>query len=156
MEGTQGGFATAVNCMDGRVQDPVTDWLKDLCCVEYVDVITEPGPVRLLAEGDAVAADSIRRRVEVSVRAHGSSVVAVVAHGDCAGNPVSPEEQQTQLLRAVERVAGWDLGVSVLGLWVDEGWEVQQLGAGGTPMTCPHGVSPASDRADRARQGELT
>jgi len=156
MDETQGGFATAVNCMDGRVQDPVTDWLKDLCCVEYVDMITEPGPARLLVEGDTATADSIRRRVEVSVRAHGSSVVAVVAHDDCAGNPVSPAEQQTQLLRAVERVAGWDLGVSVLGLWVDESWEVQQLAAGGTPMHCPHGAVPDGGPAGAPRQVDAT
>ena len=42
-------FATAINCMDGRVQLPVTAFLKKKYGVDYVDVITEPGPNGILA-----------------------------------------------------------------------------------------------------------
>jgi hypothetical protein len=36
-------FATALNCMDGRVQDAVAKWTKDHFNVMYVDAVTEPG-----------------------------------------------------------------------------------------------------------------
>ena len=43
-------FCTVVNCMDGRVQLPVIRYLQDRIEVLYVDSVTEPGPVRSLAE----------------------------------------------------------------------------------------------------------
>jgi len=43
-------FATAINCMDGRVQTPVIKWLKNEYKVNYIDMITEPGPNKILAE----------------------------------------------------------------------------------------------------------
>ncbi len=36
-------FATALNCMDGRVQDTVAEWAKQHFNVTYVDAVTEPG-----------------------------------------------------------------------------------------------------------------
>ena len=49
-----GDFGTAISCIDGRVQQPVSDWLKLYCHVRWVDLVTEPGPDRLLAAGPAV------------------------------------------------------------------------------------------------------
>ena len=43
-------FATAINCMDGRAQEPVIEYMKKSYGVDYVDMITEPGPNRILAE----------------------------------------------------------------------------------------------------------
>lgn len=46
-------FCTAINCMDGRVQLPVINYLKKHFKVNYVGSITEPGEVGrdfLLAE----------------------------------------------------------------------------------------------------------
>ena len=37
-------FCTAINCMDGRVQLPVIRFLQERFKVDYVDVISEPGP----------------------------------------------------------------------------------------------------------------
>jgi hypothetical protein len=66
-------YATAINCMDGRVQFPVTEWLKYRFSVDYVDRITEPGPVRVLAEDlFQPAIDLIRNKVFSSIRFHNS------------------------------------------------------------------------------------
>ena len=125
---TDGRFATAVNCMDGRVQIPVVEWLKKQYGVDYVDMITEPGPERLLAENkDRISIESIRRRLEISVRRHSSNLVAVVGHQDCAGNPADKETQLRQLSNAGKTVESWNFGVRVVELWVDEKWEVQRL-----------------------------
>jgi len=121
-------FGSAINCMDGRVQIPVTDWLRSHYGVDYVDMITEPGPVRFLAEGkDQWVVASIRRRLEISVNRHKSEVAAITAHHDCAGNPVPKETQLEQILAAIKTVEGWNFKARVVGLWVDENWEVQEV-----------------------------
>jgi len=114
-------FATAINCMDGRVQIPVIEWLKRQYGVDYVDMITEPGPERLLAEGkDQTGTESIQKRLEISVARHNSNLVAVVGHHDCAGNPAGKETQLEQILAAIRTVESWNLEVRVIGLRVDE------------------------------------
>jgi hypothetical protein len=42
-------FCTVVNCIDGRVQLPVIEFLKNRFGVDFVDCITEAAPVRILA-----------------------------------------------------------------------------------------------------------
>jgi len=121
-------FATAINCMDGRVQIPVIDWLRRQYGVDYVDMITEPGPERLLAEAkDLTACASIRRRLEISVTRHNSNLVAIVGHHDCAGNAAVKETQLEQILTAIKTVEAWKINIKVIGLWVDENWEVHEV-----------------------------
>jgi len=125
-----GKFATAINCMDGRVQLPVINWLKDNLSVDYVDMITEPGPERILAEGNAAAQDSIKSRVLISVNKHGSDTILVAAHHDCAGNPVTRAQHETHIRQSVIRVASWKLPVKrILGAWVGENWKVEIIEA---------------------------
>jgi carbonic anhydrase len=121
-------FATAISCMDGRVQIPVIEWLKKQYGVDYVDMITEAGPERLLAEGkDRRCIESIQKRLQISVTRHNSKLVAIVGHHDCAGNPTDKETQLRQLSNAEKTVESWNFGVRVVGLWVNEKWQVQRL-----------------------------
>lgn len=118
-------FATAVNCMDGRTQLPVIEWMKREFGVEYVDSVTEPGPIKILAEApESAQAKSILGRVAISVEKHGSRNVVIVAHFDCAGNPVPKETQLGQLARALATVRGWGFPAEVVGVWVDDSWQV--------------------------------
>lgn len=124
-------FGTVVNCMDGRIQAPARRFLKDRFAVEYVDAITEAGPIRILAEGhpEAVVA-GIRERLRVSVEAHDSGKVAVVAHAKCAGNPVDREVQMIQLDKSLRTIEGWFPGVEVIGIWIapmDGVWVVEEV-----------------------------
>lgn len=125
--GHHGRFATAINCMDGRVQLPVINWMKENLSVDYVDMITEPGPDRILAEGSSFAAvDSIRTRVLISVDKHGSDTILMVSHGDCAGNPVSREEHEEHLRRSIARIESWRLPVKrIIGAWIGADWKVE-------------------------------
>jgi carbonic anhydrase len=121
-------FATAINCMDGRVQAPVTEWMQRTFGVTFVDMITAPGPIKVLTGHDPMTAENIRQRTELSVHKHGSRVVALVAHADCAGNPVTKEESLEQLKAGIEVVRDWELPVTIAGLWVDfPEWNVEQL-----------------------------
>jgi len=121
----EGTFATAINCMDGRCQEPVTNWLKATFGVDFVDAITEPGADKALTEGSSTQVESVRSRVLVSVNGHGSKHVAIVGHHDCAGNPVSKEKHLEMTRQAVQNVIAWKLPVRVVGLWVDENWQVE-------------------------------
>lgn len=119
------GFATAINCMDGRTQVPVIEHLRATCGVEYVDAVTEPGPVRILADPThADGRERIFRRVDVSVHEHGSRCVAVVAHADCAGNPADKDTQLRQLAAARETVRARYPDVEIRCLWLGTDWAV--------------------------------
>jgi len=120
-----GKFVTAINCMDGRVQEPVIKWMKRQFHADFVDMVTEPGPDRVMTVGASWDVRSVRNRVEISVNAHHSEAVAVAAHHDCAGYPVSKEEHLSSLRRCVDVVASWHVPVRVLALWINERWEVE-------------------------------
>jgi carbonic anhydrase len=122
-----GEFATAINCIDGRAQQPVADWLKLNQHVRYVDAITEPGVDKVLAEGSPEQIEAIRRKVLISVNAHGSRAIAVAGHHDCAGNPVSKEEHLEHIRQSVETIAAWGLPVQVIGLWVNELFWIEEV-----------------------------
>ncbi len=126
----KGSFATAINCMDGRTQLPVMEYIKGNYGVDYVDAVTEPGPNKILAENsDKAAVESIKKRVRISVEHHNSKLIAIVGHHDCAGNPADRETQLRHLSAAMETAAAWGFGVEIIGLWVDENWKAQRISA---------------------------
>lgn len=121
-------FCTAINCMDGRVQLPVIHYLQKRFGVDYVDVVTEPGPDATLArQTNRSAVESIWSRVDIAVQRHCSVGIAVVGHHDCAGNPSSKEQQAAQTRDAVEILRQRYREVTVIGLWVDEKWQVSEV-----------------------------
>ncbi|MFA5065730.1 MAG: carbonic anhydrase [Dehalococcoidia bacterium] len=123
-----GKFGTAINCMDGRSQLPVTDWMKSKYGLDYVDMITEPGPEKLLYQSSPEHVKSIKSRVEISVSAHGSKIIALFAHHDCAGNPVSKEEHIRQVRDSLKLIESWGLPVNdIIGLWLNDGWTVEPI-----------------------------
>ena len=122
-------FCTVVNCMDGRVQLPISRYLKEHFAADYVDTVTEAGPAGLLAsDPDSRASRSIYSCIEVSVAAHKSTALAVVAHAGCAGNPISDDSQNQQVLQCVEVLSARYPALAIIGLWVDEKWVVHRLG----------------------------
>jgi protein-disulfide isomerase-like protein with CxxC motif len=121
-------FCTAVNCIDGRVQLPVIHFLQERFCVDCVDVVSEPGVNRILAEGiETNTVHSVMERVAVSVDDHESVGLAVVGHHDCTANPAPEAVQTLQTRSAVERLQISFPDVPVVGLWVDADWEVSEL-----------------------------
>jgi len=118
-------FACAINCMDGRVQDVVKNYMKENYNVDYVDMVTEPGPNKILASPELAEGlvENIKKRVEISIHHHGSKVVAIVGHFRCAGNPAEKEEQIEQLKKAQKIVEGFGFSVEIIILWVDGDWQ---------------------------------
>jgi len=121
-------FCTAINCMDGRVQLPVIEYLKDQYNADYVDMITEAGPIAILSEktNNAII-DSIIYRTEISVNIHGSKLIAIVAHYDCAGDPLDKAKQLVQLEDSVKLIKQKFSETQILGLWVDKHCVVNEI-----------------------------
>ena len=121
-------FCTAVNCMDGRTQLPVIEYMMRRFAAEYVDMVTEPGPVAILAvRTNSALVESILNRIEISVRKHRSQSIAIVAHHDCAGNPQPKHIQLEQLADAVAFIQQQYAQAIVIGLWVDESRHVNEM-----------------------------
>ncbi|MCX6645033.1 MAG: hypothetical protein NTY09_01540 [bacterium] len=121
----EGKFVTAINCMDGRVQEPVMQFFKLRHGADFVDTISEPGPIKALSEGDTTLTGTIKTRVEISVEKHGSKLIAVIGHDDCAGNPVAKDEQLAQIDLAIEVVKSWGFNAKVIGLFVKDNYNVE-------------------------------
>jgi len=120
-------FATAINCIDGRTQIPVSDWIKEKYAVNYVDMVTEPGCDKIVCGEDQNIVEKIKSKVLISVNAHKSSLVAVAGHHDCAGNPVTKEEHLEQIKKCVSTIKSWNLPVEAVGLWVNDQWQIEQI-----------------------------
>lgn len=123
---THGKFGTAINCMDGRVQLPVINWMKETYGLDYVDMITEPGSDKIVVAGNSTQLESIKSRVAISVKVHGSNIIVIVGHHDCAGNPATKEEHWSQIQKAIDVIKSWDFPVcEIVGVWVGSDWTVR-------------------------------
>src|SRR5882672_5715621 len=124
-------FATAITCIDGRVQQPIVDWMKLHTNVHYVDLITEPGPDKLVSS-ESPAVDEVVRKVSFSIHHHASTVVALTGHHDCAANAGDKDDHIEQILAGVRVLLSYNLNARILGLWLSEWnsvelvWDTQQ------------------------------
>lgn len=114
-------FATAINCIDGRVQLPVTEFIKNKCGINYVDMITVPGPDKILSEyRDAHEIKSIKKKALFSYKNRNSKLVFIASHYNCLGNPCAERDHLKQLKKAVTNVKKWFPRGKVRGIWVNE------------------------------------
>lgn len=121
-------FCTAINCMDGRVQLPVIQFLKERFNANYVDMITEPGPNLILfkqTEKDKI--NSIINRVEISLKKHHSKGIAIVGHHDCAGNPAEKDYQVSHIQKSIKFFKKQYRDIEIIGLWIDANWRVSEI-----------------------------
>ena len=117
--------ATCLNCMDGRVQLPVIQWIKNNYPVDFVDVITEAGMDGVLAKQDDIS--EILRSIKVSVNLNKSTRLFIVGHYDCRGNPVEEHLHHQQITNAVIRLKDHWPRHEIVGLWVNKNWQVEKI-----------------------------
>ncbi|OEU63641.1 MAG: hypothetical protein BBJ57_05225 [Desulfobacterales bacterium PC51MH44] len=123
----KGKFGTSINCMDGRVQLPMIDWMKENFGVDYVDMVTEPGPDKIVSSCSPGRLRGIQEKVKISVDKHGSKHVVIAGHDDCAGHPVSREKHIEDIKAAMQVIKGWGLPVSIYGVWINSAWQVELI-----------------------------
>ncbi len=122
---SEGKFATSISCIDGRIQLPLAKWIKENYSVDYVDAITEPGVDKNVTR-DSITA-SLKTKATISIRAHKSELIVFSGHYNCAANPVSDEEHIEFIKKGVEEISSWNLGAKVIGVWVDDSWNVNTV-----------------------------
>lgn len=112
-----GSFGVALTCIDGRISQIVQQQLREEWGVDFVDVVTLPGPEAALPELPEQHAvwDALR----ISVKRHGSTRAAVVAHTDCAANAVELDTRREQVRAAVFEVRDVLTRTDVTGWLVD-------------------------------------
>lgn len=121
-------YCTAVNCMDGRVQRSVLEYMMERFDAPYVDTITAPGPNGILSrQQDRNAVQAILKCLEVSVHKHDTVGIAVVGHYDCAGNPGDKNHQNTDTRAAVCFLRSTYPQRTVIGLYVNDTWRVEEI-----------------------------
>jgi len=119
-------FATCLNCMDGRVQLPVINWIMENYSITYVDMITEAGINGFLAD-EYLDINDILKKVRISIDLHESKNIFIVGHYDCAGNPVNDITHKKQISTAVSRIKNLFPDLKVTGLWVNDNFIVEKI-----------------------------
>jgi carbonic anhydrase len=115
--------ATCLNCMDGRVQLPVLQWIKANYPVNFVDVITEAGMDAVLSGQNDIS--EILRSIAISVNVNKSIRLFVVGHNDCRGNPAGEQVHRQQIMDSVVRLKSHWPKHEIVGLWVNDSWQVE-------------------------------
>ncbi|OGZ07813.1 MAG: hypothetical protein A3C13_03975 [Candidatus Lloydbacteria bacterium RIFCSPHIGHO2_02_FULL_50_11] len=135
---SHGIFATTINCMDGRAVEATASWMKDKFHLDHVDAITEPGMDAYIASMDQTASALLKKKLEISIGHHGSRIITVGGHEDCAGNPVDEGRHKEDIARGVQVVKKMiadlkpDAPIQVLGLYIflekdSLTWKVEQI-----------------------------
>ena len=109
--------------MDGRVQLPVTHWIKKNYPVDFVDVITEAGMDGVLSKQENI--DEILRSIKISIQVNKSTRLFIVGHYDCRGNPIDDHAHQREIINAVNRLKTHWPEYEIIGLWVNPQWQVE-------------------------------
>ncbi len=128
-------FVTAVNCIDGRTQAPVSKFLRIRFKAQYVDMITCPDPAKVLSSsGPDPLIQYLQYSAMISVAKHGSESIAVVAHHDCMTNGSPESRQKIHIQKAMRRIREWNMPASIIGLWIGRDWDIEEIGYSPTTL----------------------
>ena len=121
-------FGTAINCIDGRTQEPVIDFMKHKYGIHGVDMITFPGVDGVISSsGISDTIVLIRNAVSISTEKHGSRIIAVIGHFYCAGNPGNREHHYANIGKAVQQVSSWKFDAEIVGLYVNDKRQIEEV-----------------------------
>lgn len=96
------GFLVCLNCIDGRTHQKIFSFLEENYPQFYIDYITAPGLVGQVFNDEGTFKEAIISALNLSLKFHDPKLIVIAAHSDCAGNPVSDEEQVEMLRQAKE------------------------------------------------------
>ena len=119
-------FAACLNCMDGRAQLPVINYLENNYSIDYVDMITEAGMDGFIVNHDILPSD-ILHKINISIEKHGSDHIFIVGHYDCGGHPVDDNTHKEHIKISVNKIKDIYPDKEVIGLWLSEKWDVEKI-----------------------------
>ncbi len=121
-------FATLITCMDGRIQRPLNDYVREYFDAPNIDTLAWPGacgPISRLQNPRVI--EYVDRGLDISFNLHASCGMAIAGHHDCAGNPVNKAQQCTEVELIVQRFRESYGEDKVIGLWVNDQWTVERI-----------------------------
>lgn len=101
-------FATCINCIDGRFQTAIINYIKSKYYINQVDMITFAGADKI-SSFDSNKVTYIKSNVEISLNAHNSGLLVLVGHEDCAGNPVTVNNHKNDIIHGINTLKSWKL-----------------------------------------------
>lgn len=119
--------ALLIACVDGRIQLPLQRWVRTRIGVDLVDTITEPGADLVLSVAYGAEPARIRSVAEMVARRRPPRVIVVAGHHDCLANPVTKHRHIGDIRAAASTASRWRLAPLVVGVWVDERWEIEEI-----------------------------
>ena len=121
-------FGTAINCIDGRTQEPVIYFMKQQYNIDGVDMVTFPGADGIFSLRENLdKIEIIRRSVSISIEKHHSQIIAIVGHFDCAGNPGDKEHHFAHIREALHVISSWNFDAQVAGYYVNDKLQVDEV-----------------------------
>lgn len=90
-------------------------------------MVTFPGADGIFTGQHSEEIALIKRAVWISIEKHGSRIVAVVGHHDCAGNPGDRKHHYSHIQKAVREVSSWNFPGHVVGLYVNDSRKIEQV-----------------------------
>lgn len=119
-------FCTLICCMDGRFIHIINNYIRNNYRYDYVDTITDAGPVNKIVYEDYLQAveDKI---VLISINKHKSDHIFVAGHSDCAGCPIDDETQKGYIIQSVKMIHKHLPDIAVTGLFVEESGDIKVL-----------------------------
>jgi hypothetical protein len=121
-------FGTAINCIDGRTQEPVINFMKKKYDIDGVDMVTFPGADGIFSVRENLDnIEIIRRSVSISIEKHHSQIIAIVGHFDCAGNPGDKEHHYAHIRKALHEVSSWNFDAQIAGYYVNDKLQIEEV-----------------------------
>jgi hypothetical protein len=121
-------FGTAINCIDGRTQEPVINFMKKKYDIDGVDMVTFPGADGIFSVRENLdKIEIVRRSVSISIEKHNSRIIAVVGHFDCAGNPGDKEHHYAHIRKALHEVSSWNFDAQIAGYYVNDKLQIEEV-----------------------------
>ena len=119
-------FCTLIWCMDGRFIHIINLYIRNNYRYDYVDTITDAGPVSKIVYDDYLKAveDKI---ILISIGKHKSDHIFIAGHSDCAGCPIDDEIQKEYITKSVRMIREHLSDIAVTGLFVEKNGEIEVL-----------------------------
>ena len=76
---------------------------------------------------DRISVNSIIKRNEISIKKHGSKLIAISGHHDCVGNTCDEEIQKQQKIKSIKHLKNIYSELIIIGLWIDNEWKMKDV-----------------------------
>lgn len=119
-------FTACLNCIDGRVQLPVINWIRSTYNVDFIDMITEPGMDGFLVDPQSNL-KPVFDKLNIALDVHECNEIFIVAHEDCAANPTDFNSHTKNLKVATDDIKNFAPNCTVIGIYVYLNGEVIKI-----------------------------